>query len=322
MYRPPFEIISRLPWDVARDQGKEEKKWILVNVQDQSVFDCQVLNRDIWKDPQIKATIKENFIFMQYQKGDPEGNQYVQYYFHSRESPDAYPHIAIVDPRTGEVMKVWSGRPVPKASDFLMELHDFLGRYSLSHSAKNPVARRKPEKSPVDVGMMTEDQMMEMALQNSLSGNGAPGPRDDDPDMLTRSAEDIGKGKGKVHEQNRSEVDMNDSESNGHPSAPQELAASPFSLISSNHPHVEPPADPASTTRIQFRHPSGRVIRRFLLSDPVRRIYEWLKADPLEGKSEVEFDLVCMGQNLMEKVDETIEQAGLRNGTVMVEFTE
>lgn len=29
-------------------QGKEDQKWILVDVQDPSIFDCQVLNRGIW----------------------------------------------------------------------------------------------------------------------------------------------------------------------------------------------------------------------------------------------------------------------------------
>jgi hypothetical protein len=137
--------MSQLPWDVARDQGKEEKKWILVNVQDREIFYCQALNRDIWKDPQIKATIKENFIFMQYQKGDPEGSQYIQYYFHAHGDPNAYPHIAIVDPRTGKVMKVWSGPSMPTASKILMRLHDILDKYSLSHSAKKSRGKAETE---------------------------------------------------------------------------------------------------------------------------------------------------------------------------------
>jgi len=70
----------------------------------------------------------------------------------------------------------------------------------------------------------------------------------------------------------------------------------------------------------------------------VERIYEWLKADqPIqrgdgagggEGGSEgdggrgegVELELVSMGKNLIGMLDQTIEEAGLRNGTVMVEI--
>lgn len=320
MYRPPFELMSRLPWDQARQQGKDGEKWILVNIQDPSIFDCQVLNRDIWKNTGIMDTVKENFIFMQYSKDDPKGNQYVQYYFQNKDSQEAYPHIAIVDPRTGEQVKVWSGSPTPRAMDFLMQLHEFLDRYSLKASAKNPVVRRKPEaKKETQVDRMTEEQMMEMALQASLA---APeGRRDTDPDDLTRSVGSVGnvaEGKGKEPE----DSDLMDVSELSHTNGSLQAAASPFSTISSSNPHNEPPLDAATITRIQFRHPNGRVVRRFALTDPVRRVFEWLKASPLEGKKGVEFELIFMQKNLADMLDDTIEQAGLKNGTVMIEFIE
>ncbi|MCJ1253169.1 hypothetical protein MMC24_000977 [Lignoscripta atroalba] len=319
MYRPPFELMSRLPWEEARQEGKENEKWILVNIQDPAVFDCQVLNRDIWKNPSIRDTVRENFIFMQYAKDDPRGNQYIQYYFQARDSQDAYPHIAIVDPRTGEQVKVWSGPPVPKAMEFLMQLHEFLDRYSLKVTAKNPVARRKPEvRKEKQVEKMTEEEMMAMALQNSLAANGRP--RDDDPDDLTRSTGDVGRGKARAEEQDADMIDLDSIQSNGHTQS-STSTPSPFSIILSTVPHAEPPAN-SSSTRIQFRHPNGRVVRRFALADPVRRIYEWLKASPLEGKEGMEFELIFMQKNLIEVLEESIEQAGLKNGTVMVEFIE
>lgn len=316
MYRPPVEIMSRLPWDAARQEGKASEKWILVNVQDPAVFDCQILNRDIWKDPGIRETIKENFIFMQYNKDDPRGSQYMQFYFKERDIQDAYPHIAIVDPRTGEQVKVWSGPPVPKAMDFLMQLHEFLDRYSLKLNAKNPIPARKEEKPKrdIDVDSWTDDQMMEMALQNSLatqeqsSAGGDTAPKS--------------KGKGKAREGSGMDVDEPGNTNLNGGLQQSSSTESPFQSISSSNPHTEPAADPATTTRIQFRHSGGRIIRRFLLTDPVRRLYEWLKAEPLDGKSGVEFALVSAGRNLLEQREESIEQAGLRNQTVMIEFLE
>jgi UBX domain-containing protein 7 len=323
MYRPPFELICRLPWDLARQEGREKEKWMIVNVQDPSVFDCQILNRDIWKDPQIKETVREHFLFMQYNKDDRRGREYIQYYFQSHDNQDAYPHIAIVDPRTGEQVKVWSGPPVPKPMEFLMQLHEFLDRYSLKANAKNPVAVRKPVKpKSIDVDRMTEEEMLEMALQNSMTSGILPsGPRDDDPDALTRVSGNIDKGKGRAQEGGSQQyeedlMDMEPVDTNGHG------PISPFMQIPSTKPHVEPAANPTTTTRIQFRHSGGRVIRRFALSDHVMRIYEWLKAEPLEGKAGVEFELVCMGKNLIEVLHSSIEQAGLKNQTVMVEFLE
>ena len=319
MFRPPFELISRVSWDEAREQGKESEKWILVNIQDPSIFDCQVLNRDIWKNPGVKETVKENFIFMQYSKDDPRGSQYIQYYFQSKDLDSSYPHIAIVDPRTGEQVKVWSGPPAPKAPDFLMQVHEFLDRYSLKATARNPVARRKPEpRKETNVERMTEEQQMEMAVQASLAGTGEA--KGEDPDELTRS---IGNLDQEVVEDDDDDLDQIDgpepSHTNGNAGT---TPLSPFAAISATQAHTEPVADPAVTTRIQFRHPDGRIVRRFALSDPVSRIYEWLKAAPIEGKAGLEFELVFMQKNLMGSLHETIEQAGLKNGTVMVEFIE
>lgn len=320
MYRPPFELISRVPWDQARQQGKDSEKWILVNIQDPSIFDCQVLNRDIWKNSGIKDTVKENFIFMQYSKDDPKGNQYVQYYFPNKDNQDAYPHIAIVDPRTGEEVKVWSGPPTPKPMDFLMQLHEFLDRYSLKATAKNPVAKRKPEaKKETQVEKMTEEQMLEMALQASLAGT-EEDKQLSDPDDLTRSVGDIAEIKGKGKDPDV-DADMIDGPVPAGTNGPVAASVSAFTSIPSSKPHTEPPPD-ASVTRIQFRHPNGRVVRRFTLSDPVRRLFEWLKASPLEGKESMEFELIFMGKNLIELLDQTIEEAGLKNGTVMIELIE
>ncbi|WEW60067.1 UBX domain protein Ubx2 [Emydomyces testavorans] len=318
MYRPPFEIMSRLPWEAARNQGREEKKWLLVNVQDPSIFDCQLLNRDLWKNPSIAETVKEHFIFLQFSKDDERGAQYLQYYFPGHDVQDNYPHIAIVDPRTGEQVKIWSGPPVLKAPDFLMQLHEFLDRYSLDDTVRNPVAKRKPDVKPYSkLDTMTEDEMLEMALRNSLEGQAAP--KHEDPDELTRSVSDL-KGKGKAPATGNESIDLEPPAENR--GEEEDESSKLFKSIPSDRSHKEPEADPATTTRIQFRHSSGRIIRRFSLSDPVRRLYEWLKASPVEGKVGIEFELVSMGQNLITMLDTSIQDAGLRNGTVMVGYVE
>jgi hypothetical protein len=311
MYRPPFEIMFQQGWDKARDLGKEEEKWLLVNIQDPAIFDCQILNRDIWKNEDIKVTVKENFIFMQYTKDDARADQYLNYYFQNRESQDAYPHIAVVDPRTGERVKVWSGPPVPVPVEFHASLHEFLDRYSLKAFAKNPVAARKPEPKKVDVNRMTEEEMLEMALQNSLGNSEATGPKDDDPDALTKASGDKGKAKAEEPEE------AAEPESNGN-------GDKRFTSISDTKLHTEPTVtDPKVTTRIQFREASGgRIVRRFNLSDPVRTMYEWIKAGGWEGKEGLDFDIFVLNKNLLDYLDQTIEEAGLKNSSVMVEFAE
>ena len=329
MYRPPFELLSNLSWDDARTEGKEELKWILVNVQDPSIFDCQVLNRDLWKHEGIRETIRENFIFIQCNKDDNRGDQYMQYYFQKRDDEGAYPHIAIIDPRTGEQVKVWSGPPVPKASEFLMQLHEFLDRYSLSITAKNPVAKRKPEQKRA-VASMTEEEQLQMAMKASLAGQDDLGQEDgvdNDPDALTRSVGEVSKDPTSANIIDDTPISSAPAQNDVSTMPPSDnpepiVELSPFDAISSLNVHTEPAATEPNTTRIQFRHPTGRVVRRFALADPVGRLYEWLKAEPLEGKTGVGFELVAMGKNLIHSLDQTVEEAGLRNGTVMVEFVE
>jgi hypothetical protein len=193
-----------------------------------------------------------------------------------------------------------------------MQLHEFLDRYSLNHNVRNPVAKRKSDKKDKSIDAMTEEEMMEMAMRNSLGGAAGVGQTVEDPDELTRSTDSV-KGKGRAISEE--DVVMNEPET--------AAETSPFALIPSDRTHTEPAADPATTTRIQFRHPSGRVIRRFSLSDPVQRIYEWLKADPpLKDKAGVEFDLNSMGRNLIDQLSTSIADAGLKNGTVMIGYLE
>lgn len=304
MYRPPFEIMWSGSWDAARDEGKSEEKWLLVNIQDPAIFDCQLLNRDIWKNEDIKSTVRENFIFLQYNKDEARGQPYINYYFQARDSPDAYPHVAIVDPRTGEQVKVWSGPPVPKPVEFHAELHEFLDRYSLKADAKNPVAKRKPETKKKDIARMTEDEMLEMALQASLR-NGQP-IKEDDPDALTKGTPPpADKGKGKAEE----------------PEAEAEEVDTRFASISDSKLHTEPALGP-TTTRIKFTSSGSAQVRRFYSNDKVRTIYEWIKSGGWEGKEGADFELMAMRRNLIDSLDATIEEAGLKNSVVNVEFVE
>ncbi|KAI1100570.1 hypothetical protein F4804DRAFT_318554 [Jackrogersella minutella] len=317
LFAPPTGLISRLPLDAARDLGKEEKKWILVNLQKLDDFRCQVLNRDHWKNENIVSLIREHFIFLQYTLDDPLSQSYTTFYFanQAHEDENNYPHVSIIDPRTGEQVKVWSGESFPTPAEFHQDLVEFLDRYSLEANSKNPVVKAKPKAKPKDIGRMTEEEMLEMALQNSLNEDGGSSePTVQDPDALTKSNPDIGKGKGKAVDE---DLDLT-------AGSAEETAGSAFTQITSTNPHVEPENNPASTTRIQFRHAGGRIIRRFSITDPVHRIYEWLKAEPLEGKEDIPFELKAMpaGRDLIEERGKTIEEAGLKQGTVMIEYIE
>ena len=159
LFGPPLELMYQVPWDVGRAIGVEEKKWILVNVQHPTISDCLELNRDIWKYKGIRELIKENFIFIQYSK-DVRENQYIQDYFPTKDDPNAYPYVAIVDPRTGEQVKLWSRSPMPRVEEFLMQLVEFLDRHSpMINKNGNPSVKSQTGKGKfVDVDRTVKDR--------------------------------------------------------------------------------------------------------------------------------------------------------------------
>jgi thioredoxin-related protein len=65
LFRPPIDLIFSGNFQAARDTGTKNNRWILVNIQNNQEFKCQVLNRDVWSDQRIKTLIKENFVFWQ-----------------------------------------------------------------------------------------------------------------------------------------------------------------------------------------------------------------------------------------------------------------
>ncbi|KAK6521462.1 hypothetical protein TWF506_001675 [Arthrobotrys conoides] len=330
LYTPPFEIMTRADFSSARDIGKERLKWLMVNIQDSTVFDSQVLNRDIWKDPAIRSTIQENFIFLQYANDSVDGLHYINLYLNaSRYITVDYPHIGIVDPRTGELLKSWSR--VPDKNEFLMQLHEFLERYSLDPSVKMPV-QQKPKEKARGVEHMTEEEMMQMALQQSLGvgATQAENGESEDPDLLTRK-------EGKQKAVNEGDlINLDEDIADAPPVAPaaaEASAAEPvsvFASIAKNKHHSEPPAGAPAVTRVQFRLPDGaRAVRRFTLADSVERIFEYVKADLLpeqatktgdEGLADKEFELKCLGKNLIDHLDVSIEEAGLKMATIMVDI--
>lgn len=107
LFRPPLELVFRGVFANARETGTLQNKWLLVNIQNGAEFACQVLNRDVWSHQTVKDIIKEHFIFWQVYHDTYEGQRYVQFYHVTK-----LPHVAIIDPRTGELV-----RPLPAKID-------------------------------------------------------------------------------------------------------------------------------------------------------------------------------------------------------------
>ncbi|KAH3677155.1 hypothetical protein WICMUC_001910 [Wickerhamomyces mucosus] len=296
LFRPPFDLIQKVDLDSAKVRARSSNKWILVNIQDTSDFQCQILNRDFWSNHTVKTLVRENFFFLQYHKDSRSGEQYSQFYHF-----DEYPHIAILDPITGERLKYWS--KVPVVSEWVNEIEEFLKKFSLNPTSINPVVEHKPK---IDIHKLTEEQQLQYAINQSMGNSGLEADPieikdDDDDDELVDD--------GDIQEINPEDLN------------PKELTEE--EIIKQIEPvSHEEPENSSSVTRIQIRTGDGkRVVRKFDVEDPVRKVFEFTKfnfADDI-GENGL-FQLTSQRENLISKLEETINEAGLKNASVLLEI--
>ena len=111
LFRAPYDIMVDAPLqEVQRMCG--EKKWLLVNIQSIDEFSCMSLNRDVWSDEVIKQVCSTTFLFWQQlytdtnENSNPHGSRTYAQDFVEKYSVRNFPHICILDPRTG--LMVWN----------------------------------------------------------------------------------------------------------------------------------------------------------------------------------------------------------------------
>jgi len=106
IYRPPVELCFSGTFEQLREEGRKLSRWLLVNIQSPVEFASQQLNADTWQDETLGAVIKANFLFWQQYFDSTEGAKYCRYYLQGSTS---FPHIGVIDPVTGQLVKSWSG---------------------------------------------------------------------------------------------------------------------------------------------------------------------------------------------------------------------
>lgn len=279
IFRPPWDIIEKMDLDNAKRKARAEKKWVLVNIQDVTDFRCQCLNRDFWSSNQIKDLVRENFVFLQYQHDSPNGEMFANLYPFTD-----YPHISIIDPWTGERMKMWSTNP--EVHKFIEQVVDFMARFSVDKDSQNPMVRHTQR---LDINSVSEEKQVDMAMKQSL---GEATTADDTDDVVI----------------------IDDDE------PPAKQPATYAEMIDTLQA-VEN-VQPDQGIRIQIR--SGldgrRIVRKFDPADTVRTVFQYTKfafADSLAGRP---FTLTMQRQNLWDSVDESIAQAGLKNASILLDI--
>lgn len=182
MFRNPTEILFTGSWDQALAEGVRSKKWILINIQDDSDFQCLCLNRDIWNDEGVQELVRAKFLFLQHSSGTRPAESYRQFYPFQKT-----PHIALIDPRSGERLLVWGEDDKKITKNELVEtLVEFVEQHSLEDGRGRPPRRSSAAKTTTATTTdrdlaATEDAQMAAVIAASLeTANGVdagqPGP--------------------------------------------------------------------------------------------------------------------------------------------------
>lgn len=151
LFCPPLELMYRGAFVSAREEGTSKNKWLLVNIQNGGVFNCQTLNRDVWSNQTVRDILKENFIFWQVYHDSFEGSRYIQFY-----GVNSFPHVAIIDPRTGEQMRSW-----PTSIDhssFCDSVIEFLSEHASPDGTSDSSSMKKLRVKEDDVVELDDDE--------------------------------------------------------------------------------------------------------------------------------------------------------------------
>ena len=187
----------------------------------------------------------------------PEGRTYTERY-----QVHDFPHISIIDPRTGRLLwskEGWTQQNPVTAASFAEHAMDFCSRNSFDRPPQAPRPSAAPASArPAKRSMneMSESEQMEAALRASMED-------------ITAVVNDNGNAEMLYDDDDDDEVEVLE----GKPTPAEEK---PQSLIDELLT-FSVPAEPADGSRIQLRMPDGkRAVRVFTPSDPVRTIYAHL----------------------------------------------
>lgn len=149
-------------------------KWIMVNIMNSQEFVCQILNRDLWSDRQVQRVIRENFFFLQvlpYLTLVDESTPMM-----NLKAFDTNACILSINTRilvllipervwesniyvliAGEQVKTWSN--VVQPTEFIIEIHEFLDRFSLNEQVRNPIGRKNKIKKVYHLQFQSNHRM-------------------------------------------------------------------------------------------------------------------------------------------------------------------
>lgn len=291
LFKPPIDIMYSAPnFDAARSAAKAKGKWLMISIIDVLNFQSQTMNRDLFKDNNVKNAITKNFIFVQWTIDSQAGQQHRSYY-----PFEECPYTAIIDPLTGERSKMWLSTILP--AQFLIDLSIFLDNNGVN-PLEGPEETQSSNKSEQQKKKkyLTEEEELALAIQESLQSKDS-------------SLNEI------ITLDNDEDDDQDDAGKNN--AITEIIESDSISNIKGNL-NVEP-TDASITARIQIRSPDGeRKVRKFNKQDKIKVIFEYVKADFVACQDINDFDILNFRDSLANKLNYTIEEEKLSGSSLTI----
>mmetsp|Transcript_4862 Transcript_4862/g.8938 ORF Transcript_4862/g.8938 Transcript_4862/m.8938 type:complete len:650 (+) Transcript_4862:80-2029(+) len=346
IFAPPTHLIHRAGGFLgAKAIAKDTRRWLLVNIQNDSDFACHALNRDVWRDELVENLVREGFVFWQASNTTAEGRTYVERY-----KVAGYPHLGILDPRTGKLLwrkEGWTQVEAVTAEMFVEMASDFCSRHSFDRmptlgggsgrgrpagygSGGNTASGSGGSSShPMDVDArsgkrpiheLSEEEQLQAAIRASMQPDNNDSNGDGDGDNAA----------GRGMDDSVEIVDIED-DSNNHPQKGGEgkeeeeeegLKKPSFETdIRVMAVGDEPAPGAGELARVQIRMPDGkRLVRKFRGKDTIKVIYAFVAQNNDEAKGGKEFELKAKfpPQDLFPSVNDTISSCGLSGEAINV----
>ncbi|KAK1321503.1 hypothetical protein QJS10_CPA03g02506 [Acorus calamus] len=240
LYRPPFALMHRGPFDKAKLDAALQDKWLIVNVQSTREFHSHMLNRDTWGNEAVAETIGTNFIFWQVYDDVEEGSKICTYY-----NLIQIPAVLVIDPITGQKIRAWTGMVQP---EHLLE-------NLLPYMDKGPKEQHiaLPHKRPREMTQTVAEKI---------------------PEKTSKEEDDV------AAAVEASMEDLKDSSKSTAPEFEQPKPEQPEPEASVKTVYLplpeEPKGDKSLISRVVIRFPDGRRLQRnFLRSDPIQLLWSF-----------------------------------------------
>lgn len=261
-----------------------------MNIQSDDDFACHALNRDVWRDELVENLVREGFILWQAMSSSNEGLTYI-----TRYKVTGYPHLAIIDPRTGSLLwrkESWTQINPLTAEQFVEIASDFCSGHSFDKLPMAPSSAYANSGIPLrgapmassstskesdsshhagntnnkrPIQELTDEEQLQAAIRASMQENS-----DGSDDEESREKVGVERQSATACAANNNNVTSTDIASRGH----SKLLA--FEQISSMEVGVVNPADSGTPQTLDAARPSTSVAIRLLNG---RRLVVQVNAD-------------------------------------------